>query len=123
MPDLLESIAENDDAVLSGWAVLFNETAPRIEALPQDKRARELLTLARAFVPRTRSGMCGQRAVSGPEADAAQCRVANPPKTICATEAATMHSTASQNQNVYCTSSTSEAISAASWLPFLANSS
>jgi hypothetical protein len=58
MPDLLEVIAENDTSVLNGWAAVFNESAPRISALPENERSRELLTLAREFTRRASWAKC-----------------------------------------------------------------
>ncbi len=52
MPDLLEVIAETDAAVLNGWAAAHKEREPRLRALPEAERARELLTLAREFTRR-----------------------------------------------------------------------
>jgi hypothetical protein len=52
MPDLLEVIAENDAAVLNGWAEVYKERAPRFGELPENDRGRELLTLAREFTRR-----------------------------------------------------------------------
>lgn len=52
MPDLLETIAENDAAVLNGWAEVFRERAPRFGELPENERGRELLTLTREFTRR-----------------------------------------------------------------------
>jgi hypothetical protein len=52
MPDLLETIAENDAAVLNGWAEVYKERAPRFGALSENDRGRELLTLAREFTRR-----------------------------------------------------------------------
>ena len=52
MPDLLEDIATTDAAVLARWAEGYAAHTPQLDALPQDKRARELLTLAREFTRR-----------------------------------------------------------------------
>jgi hypothetical protein len=52
MPDLLETIAETDAAVLNGWAAVYKEREPQFGALPEAERSRELLTLAREFTRR-----------------------------------------------------------------------
>jgi hypothetical protein len=52
MPDVLEAIAEADAAVLSGWAAVYRESEPRVRALPEVERARELRALAREFTRR-----------------------------------------------------------------------
>jgi hypothetical protein len=52
MPDLLETIAEADAAVLSGWAAEYHVREPHLVALTEETRTRELLTLAREFTRR-----------------------------------------------------------------------